>query len=299
MKRSDVFGPMRPAFLTLPPLCVALGAGTAIWTGHKINLLHLAIVFVGAMAAHAAVNVLNEVHDFRSGLDLTTKRTPFSGGTGTLPNRPEAASTAMVTGIVLMVITAAVGIYFLFVRGWALLPLGLLGLIEIVIYTPWLTHSVLGSLVAPGLGIGLLMVMGVDFCLTGTYSWPAFFASLVPFFLVSNLLVLNQFPDIEADRAAGRSHLLVVHGPRTGSYVYAGMLAGTYLSIIAGWIVGALPAWTLLGLLTVPLSVRASLGAYRYGGQIERLIPYMGLNVQITLLTPLLVAIGLFLAAWL
>ena len=299
MKRQDVFGPMRPAFLAVPPVVVALGAGTAVWTGHSINLLHLAIVFFGALAAHAAVNVFNEYHDFRSGLDLTTRRTPFSGGTGTLPARPEAAPTALVTGIVLMAITAAVGIYFLFVWGWGLLPLGLLGLVDIVAYTPWMTRSVLASLVAPGLGLGLLMVMGVDFCLTGAYSWPAFFASLVPFFLVSNLLVLNQFPDIEADRAIGRRHLLVLYGPRTGSYVYAGMLLGSYLSIVVGWLVGALPAWSLLGLLTLPLSVRTSLGAYRYGGQIERLIPYLGQNVLITLLTPLLAAIGLFLATWL
>ncbi|MEJ2207639.1 MAG: prenyltransferase [Anaerolineae bacterium] len=299
MKRSDVIGPMRPAFLILPPVSVALGAGTALWTGHSINPVHLVLVLVGAMAAHAAANVVNEYYDFRSGLDLTVERTPFSGGTGTLPSRPEAAPTVLGTGIVLMATTAAVGVYFLSVRGWALLPLGLLGLIDIVVYTPWLTHSVLGSLLAPGLGVGLLMVMGTDFCLTGTYSWSAFFASLMPFFLVSNLLVLNQFPDIEPDRAIGRRHLLVVHGPRIGAYVYAGMLAGTYLSIIVGWIVGALPAWTLLGLLTVPLSVRTSLGAYRYGSDIERLMPYMAQNVLISFLTPLLAAIGLFLAIWL
>ncbi len=299
MKRQDIIGPMRPSFLLLPPICVALGAGTALWTGHSINPWHLVIVLIGALAAHAAANVLNEYHDFRTGLDMRTQRTPFSGGTGTLPARPEAAPVVLTTGLVLMAITVAVGVYFLFVRGLELLPLGLLGLADIVAYTPWMTHSVLASLAAPGLGIGLLMVMGTDFCLTGSYSWPAFFASLVPFFLVSNLLVLNQFPDIEADRSIGRRHLLVVAGPRTGSIVYAGMLLGTYLSIVIGWIVGALPAWSLLGLLTIPLSVRASLGAYRYGGDIERLLPYMGMNVQVTLLTPLLVAIGLFLATWL
>jgi 1,4-dihydroxy-2-naphthoate octaprenyltransferase len=141
------------------------------------------------------------------------------------------------------------------------------------------------------------MVMGTDFCLTGHYSWPAFFASLVPFFLVSNLLLLNQFPDMEADRTVGRRHLLIVAGPRTSSLVYAAMLLGVYLSIVAGWILGMLPAWALLGLLTLPLSVRAARGAYQYGGQIERLVPYLGQNVLITLLTPLLTAIGIFIAA--
>jgi len=294
MERRDIFGPMRPAFLVLPPVCVALGTGTAVWTGSSINLFHLLLVFIGALSAHISVNALNEYFDFRSGLDLRTQPTPFSGGSGTLSARPAAARVALTTGLVALAIATLVGIYFLFVRGLGLLPLGLLGLAVIVIYTPWLTRNALLCLIAPGLGFGTLMVMGTDFCLTGTYTWPAFFASLVPFFLVSNLLLLNQFPDIEADRSIGRRHLPIIAGPRTSSLVYAGMLAATYLSII----VGALPAWGLLGLLTLPLAFMAARGAYQYGGQIERLVPHLGQNVLINILTPLLVAIGLFIAAW-
>jgi 1,4-dihydroxy-2-naphthoate octaprenyltransferase len=296
-KPQDLFGPMRPPFLLLPPVCVALGASTAVWAGSRINFLHLLLIFVGALAAHISVNALNEYFDFRSGLDLRTQPTPFSGGSGTLPARPQAARLALTTGLVSLGIAALVGVFFLFVQGLGLLPLGLLGLVVIVAYTPWMTRNPLLCLVAPGLGFGPFMVMGADFCLTGSYSWPAFFASLVPFFLVSNLLLLNQFPDVEADRTVGRRHLLVVAGPRTSSLVYAAMLLGAYLSIVIGWIVGTLPAWALLGLLTLPLAFQAARGAYQYGGQIERLVPYLAQNVLITLLTPLLTAIGIFIAA--
>lgn len=296
-KPQDLFGPMRPSFLLLPPIIVALGASTAVWTGSRINILHLLIVVVGALAAHISVNSLNEYFDFRSGLDLRTQPTPFSGGSGTLRARPQAAGLALTTGLVSLGIAALVGIYFLFVQGWGLLPLGLLGLVVIVAYTPWLTHNALLCLVAPGLGLGTLMVMGADFCLSGSYTWSAFVASLVPFFLINNLLLLNQFPDIEADRTVGRRHLLIVAGPRTSSIVYAAMLLGAYLSIVVGWILGTLPAWALLGLLTLPLSFVAARGAYRYDGQIEQLMPHLGQNVLITLLTPLLVAIGIFIAA--
>jgi 1,4-dihydroxy-2-naphthoate octaprenyltransferase len=296
-KPQDLFGPMRPPFLLLPPVCVALGASTAVWAGSRINFLHLLLIFVGALAAHISVNALNEYFDFRSGLDLRTQPTPFSGGSGTLPARPQAARLALTTGLVSLGIAALVGVFFVFVQGLGLLPLGLLGLVVIVAYTPWMTRNPLLCLVAPGLGFGPFMVMGADFCLTGSYSWPAFFASLVPFFLVSNLLLLNQFPDVEADRTVGRRHLLVVAGPRTSSLVYAAMLLGAYLSIVIGWIVGTLPAWALLGLLTLPLAFQAARGAYQYGGQIERLVPYLAQNVLITLLTPLLTAIGIFIAA--
>lgn len=59
------------------------------------------------------------------------------------------------------------------------------------------------------------MVMGTHFALTGEYSATAGLASLVPFFLVSDLLLLNQFPDVEpiepvqcAHRQAGKTALL-------------------------------------------------------------------------------------------
>ncbi|MCL7453648.1 MAG: prenyltransferase [Anaerolineae bacterium] len=294
---ADLFGPMRPAFLVLPPVCVALGAGTAVWTGGTVDALHLVLAFLGALAAHISVNALNEYFDFRSGLDLRTRPTPFSGGSGTLPSQPGAAGMALWTGLISLAIAGLVGIYFLFVHGPALLPLGLLGLALIVSYTSWVTHYPLLCLVAPGLGFGTFMVMGTDFVLTGSYSWPAFFASLVPFFLVSNLLLINQFPDVEADQTVGRRHYPIVLGRKASSLIYAGFLLGAYLSIVAGWAFGFLPAWALLGLLTGIIAVPTAMGAYRYAEDIEQLIPYLGRDVLIVVLTPLLVSIGLFIAA--
>jgi 1,4-dihydroxy-2-naphthoate octaprenyltransferase len=70
---------------------------------------------------------------------------------------------------------------------------------------------------APGLGFGPLMVMGTEVALAGQYTLEGFVASLVPFFLVNNLLLLNQYPDIEADKAVGRRHFLVVYGREYGT----------------------------------------------------------------------------------
>lgn len=110
-----VLGPMRLPFLLLTPCCVLLGIGTAARTTAQVNLAHAALVLVGALAAHISVNSLNEHFDFTSGLDLRTTRTPFSGGSGTLPANPEAARGALATGLVALVITALIGIYFLIV----------------------------------------------------------------------------------------------------------------------------------------------------------------------------------------
>jgi 1,4-dihydroxy-2-naphthoate octaprenyltransferase len=294
---KELLGPMRLPFLVLPPACVLLGYGTAIWTQGQINAWYAVLAFLGAVAAHISVNALNEYYDFRSGLDPRTRRTPFSGGSGTLPAKPEIAGAVLTIGLLALAITALIGLYFLFVWGLGLLPLGILGLLIIYLYTDWITRSPFLCLIAPGLGFGTFMVMGTDFAITGNYSWPAFFASLVPFFLVSNLLLLNQFPDVEADRTIGRRHYPIVAGHRTSSLIYGAFLLLTYLSIVAGVVLGYLPTASLLGLITIVVAVPCAVGAYRHGEDIEKLMPYLGLNVLLTVITPILVAIGLFIAS--
>jgi len=289
-----IFGPMRLPFLILTPACVLLGAATASWSIAEIDLCYLALAFVGAVASHISVNALNEYHDFRSGLDFNTQPTPFSGGSGTLPNNPDKAHVALITGLISLVVIAIVGIYFLYVRGLWLLPVGLLGIVTIVAYTKWITRTPFLCLIAPGLGFGPLMVMGTDFALSGSYSWTSFVASLVPFFLVSDLLLLNQFPDVEADRGVGRHHFPIAIGREASVRLYVIFLAGAYLAIIFGYITGNLPLTGFLALGSIIIAVPTVKGVARFANDVPRLIPYMGRNVVIIILTPVLLAIGLF-----
>ncbi len=288
------FGPMKPAFLILTPACVLLGTGTAAWTSSEpVSFVYFLLVLVGATSAHISVNAFNEYYDFKSGLDLVTQRTPFSGGSGTLPKRPDMAGTALATAWVTLGITAAIGLYFVVVRGLRLLPLGVLGLVIVVAYTNWGTRRPLVCLVMPGLGFGPLMVMGTDFVLTGQYSWTAFIASLVPFFLVNDLLLLNQFPDFEADRSVGRNHLLIVAGKRKGSYVYIAMLILAYLVIGFGVYARQMPPATLVSFLTAAIALPLIRGVWKYSEDSERLLPYLGMNVAVNILTPVLMAAGM------
>jgi 1,4-dihydroxy-2-naphthoate octaprenyltransferase len=290
---KTLLGPMRLPFLFLTPACIFLGYGSAVWTSPEVNQFNFLLALVGGVAAHISVNALNEYSDFRSGLDYRTQPTPFSGGSGTLPSKPEAAYVALTTGLLSFAITGLIGIYFVLSRGLALLPLGLLGLAIIAAYTRWLCRIPIVCLLVPGLGFGTLMVMGTDYILTANYSWTSFFASLTPFFAVSNLLLLNQFPDVEADESIGRRHFPITIGRPTSAYIYTGFLILMYISIVFGILLGFLPLATLLGLSTILISVPTVFGVFRYSDQIDRLLPYLGLNVLITLLTPVLVAVGL------
>jgi len=294
--REAILGPMRLPFLVLNPACVGLGAAIAAWSGSEISIFYLILTFIGAVSAHISVNALNEYSDFKSGLDFTTKPTPFSGGSGTLPKAPEKAHFALITGLIAFAITALIGIYFLWVRGLWLLPLGVLGLFIIVTYTGWLTKNPFFCLIAPGLGFGPLMVMGTAFVLSGSYSWTSFVASLVPFFLVSDLLLLNQFPDMEADKGVGRRHIIIVMGKKAGVRVYGVFLAGAFAVIIFGYLLGLFPLGSLLALAALVIAIPTVIGVSKYKDDIPKLMPYMGRNVVINILTPVLLAIGLFIS---
>jgi 1,4-dihydroxy-2-naphthoate octaprenyltransferase len=291
-------GPMRVPFLILAPVCVVVGVATAYLQTHQFNWLYILLVLIGAVAAHITVNAFNEYFDFKSGLDAKTEKTPFSGGSGTLQTEPGLEKKTLILCLTTLGITAAIGLFFTLVQGWQLLPLGLLGLVILVTYTIWWVKYPILCLVAPGLGFGVLMVMGTHFALTGTYSWAAFIASLVPAFLVSDLLLLNQFPDVEADRSVGRRHFPITIGRKASSFLYAAFLIMAYLAVIVGVALQLLPWFSLLALLTVFMAWKAIRGARMNAENIPDLIPSMGANVMINLITPTLLALGVLIGTY-
>ncbi|MFC1585195.1 prenyltransferase [Fibrobacterota bacterium] len=297
--KQAIMGTMRIPFLVLTPACVVLGVAATAWSGKTLNLWYLILAAIGALAAHISVNALNEYFDFKSGLDFNTQKTPFSGGSGVLPSHPEKSHLGLITGLVAFAATGLIGIYFIFVWGWGILPLGLAGLAIIALYTTWITKNTFLCLVAPGLGFGPLMVMGTAFVLTGSYSMTAFIASLVPFFLVSNLLLLNQFPDVEPDKEIGRRHLPIAIGTRASAWIYAIFMACTYAAVIYGYLAGLFHWAGLLALGSAVLAFPTIRGVLKHSQSIPALIPYMGKNVVITIFTPVLLAIGLFLGRFL
>ncbi len=292
-KKSVAFGSMRIPFLVLPPTCVLLGVASALYTGSTISYFHLLLIAVGAVLSHISVNALNEYDDFKTGLDFKTIQTPFSGGSKTLTENPEKAHHALIIGVVSLIITIIIGFYFVYITGWILLPLGLTGLLIIVTYTKWINKSPLLCLIAPGIGFGHLMVMGTCFVLTGEYSWTSFIISMVPFSLVCNLLLLNQFPDIDADREFGRKHLPIAVGKNTSVIIYGAFLLLAFLSIITGWLLNLLPVQSLVSLVCGPLALHIFLGVKKNMDCIPDLIPFMGKNVVLILLIHILLAFGI------
>jgi 1,4-dihydroxy-2-naphthoate octaprenyltransferase len=288
---------IRAPFLLLPIVLALLGSAIA-WYWYKppdtFNVWYAVLAFVGILLAHVSVNVLNEYFDYRSGVDLRTQRTPFSGGSGALPQELLTPRQALWLGVGSLVIIVPLGIYFTVVTGLALLPLLIVAAALVIFYTPVILKMGWPEW-APGVGLGSLPVLGAFFIQTGEYTLPAVIASIPSGILVHNLLLLNEFPDVEADKSANRRTLPIVIGKRKAALFYSAMTILVYLWII-GWVIaGEMPAFSLLGLLTLPLAARAILGSMKYD-DMSKLGPAMAANVMVILLTQLLMGIGYILA---
>ena len=282
----------RPHFLLLAVVCVLLGLSVAHYTHTTIEWRWLMPILVGALLAHSSVNLLNEYIDFRSGLDTKTDKTPFSGGSGALPEHPGMAKAVLVTGTITLLLTIVIGLYLTQQRSIWLLPIGLLGAALIVSYTPWLNRSPWLCLLAPGLGFAL-MVLGTQLVLAGHFVTLIWAVALVPFFLINNLLLLNQHPDITADASVGRCHFPIAFGVNKSSAVYALFTLLAYLTIILLILRGDLPSLSWATLLLLPVSLYALFGAVRHGQYLGGQPQYLAANTIAALGTPLLLALTL------
>lgn len=287
-------GVARGPFLLLVPACLAPAFAVAWSDVGFLSPLYLVLIVAAALASHVAVNALNEYDDFRTGLDFTTEKTPFSGGSGTLIAHPDFAPATLLIGWLGVLATAAIGLFFLVKVGTGLLVPGVLGLVIVVAYNHWINRLPLLCLIAPGLGFGLLMVNLSVLVLTGSVSALSVWISIPVTLLVSNLLLVNQLPDIEADEQAGRRHLAIAWGDRVATRVSVALLAGCYLVIVVSWLLGSAPVGTLMGLLTLPVALGVARKVLNFEpGKIDALVPAMGMNVVVTLVTPLLMAAGM------
>jgi 1,4-dihydroxy-2-naphthoate polyprenyltransferase len=225
-------GIARAPFLLLPVTLVLCGAGAAAYEG-TFRWSPTILALVGLLAVHAAVNALNEWSDMRTGIDLKTLRTPFSGGSGTLPSGEAPLSDALKLGLGLAAVGLLIGLWFLFRVGWVFLPFLLVGAVLVLGYTDALARVGLGE-VAAGLGLGGLAVSGTALVQQGELGPVAVAASVPAFLMTFNLLLLNEFPDEVADREGGRRNLVLLLGRRSAALVYAGAAL-----LVPVWIVGA------------------------------------------------------------
>jgi len=290
-------GVARAPFLLLPVTLVASGAAAAAYDD-RASVLSSVLALVGLVALHAAVNAFNEASDMRSGIDLQTTRTPFSGGSGTLPSGAIPVGAATGVGVAGSIIGLVVGIYFITQIGWwPLIGVMALGAVAVLIYTQIFARTGVGEVFA-GLGLGLLPVVGTALVQHGEIGPAAWAAGVPAFFMTFNLLLLNEFPDEKADRAGGRLNLVLLLGRSRAALVYVAAAVAAPAAILVAVLAKGLPPLALVGCLPFWFAVPAVRWAAAQPNEPVP-IPAMAGNVIWNLATNALLAAGLGVAAYL
>jgi len=270
----------------------------AAFYSHRIFLpIDAALVLVGALLTHASVNAFNNYFDYRSKIDTKTRKTPFSGGVDILVKGMMKPSQAFAVCLCTLICAALIGVYFLVRLFNVLLPLIVYGAIIIVFYTPVLSRVPALSEIVAGSGFGL-MGLGVYVTQAGLIDATGI-AILIPItILVALLLFLNEFPDAEIDKVAGRRHIVILLGKKGSAWLYVAGEAATYASIILAVAVGAAPFPMLISLLSLPIAYKAGRLTLKNYDRTPDLVPAMGSNVIFILSTITLMACGFAVASF-
>ncbi len=278
---------MRLPFLILTPVCIFFAVAMTLYEGYPVQFSTLALIIIGALSTHISVNTFNEYLDFKSGLDFETQKTPFSGGSGALPSNPEAAPRVLIVAMVSLLITIIMGLYFIKLVGWQILLYGIPGIIIILAYTGPVNRHPFLCLIAPGVGFAFLMTAATHFILSGHNSALDWMLVLLPFFLINNLLLINQIPDIDADRDFGRKHFPIKYGIEKSLLLYLLQLFLAGIIIVTVVKMHALPTPILYTLIPLSLGLFAAAGIYKFQKTLTRHTVFLALNVVTVLLTPL------------
>ncbi len=291
----------RANFLVLAIFLTAIGLAFAAKydTETAFNWLHAILIMAGTISAHVSVNLFNEYSDFQTRIDFNTERTPFSGGSGMLTGGRTKPLQVKIVAWLTLLFSAAIGIYFSIASHYSIIIIALIGAIAITLYTPLLSRLLLGEIFS-GLALGSLVIIGAYIAMTAEPGTPlasllpleVLLVSIPPGILTALLLLLNEFPDAEADKAGGRRHLVIVFGKKRAAWFYAANMLAIFTIILLLPLFGIASYWLYLALLPLPLAIKASAIAIKHGNDLPKLIPALGMNVLVVLGTDLLIAIS-------
>lgn len=295
----------RANFLFLAIMLFLIGLALALehpgGQGNGVSLVNSVLLAFGVVLAHTSVNLFNEYSDYRTRIDFNTIRNPFSGGSGMIVGGKTSPGQVLAAAIVTLIVSLSIGVYFVLTVHWFLIILIALGALAVILYTDFLAKILLGEFFA-GLTLGTFVVLGVYISLTATPGMAlgeilpqsVVWISIPPGILTSLLLLLNEFPDSDADKRGGRYHLVIWLGKKNAAIIYTFGLIAAYGIIVAMPIAGLASWWIYLALLTLPVAVKAASTAITHSTENDKIIPAMGQNVIVVLATDLLIAVGTF-----
>ncbi|MDB2384420.1 prenyltransferase [Endozoicomonas sp.] len=209
---------LRPFSYSVALISCGLGVALASSQGH---ILRAVLVIVAGVLLQAASNLANDYAD----IYFWKQRTGHLASSVIRQIRLNC-----ILALVLTLISCAIGIWLTFQVGWALMLIGVVGIVGGYCYTGEPVHYKRLGLGVPAVFIftGVLMVTGAYYAVTGLWNNQVIYISVPVSLLSSALLFSNEIRDYLDDRRAAIRTLTVRVGFSQAKIMYACLLFAVY-----------------------------------------------------------------------
>jgi 1,4-dihydroxy-2-naphthoate octaprenyltransferase len=221
---------IRPRTLSISVVPVMVGTSLA-WAEHRLFAWPTLLATLGgALLIQIGTNLHNDAADFERGADTPQRLGPrrVSAEGWLEPRRVRQAAHLSFAGAFLS------GIYLVWLGGWPIIVLGLLSLMAAYGYTGGprpVAYTPLGELFV-FLFFGLAAVTGSYYLQSQQWSWNALLLGAAVGLPAAAVLLINNYRDLDTDRAAGKRTLAVVMGRPAVRYLYAALLLLTLFATL-------------------------------------------------------------------
>jgi len=237
--------------LVIAAFSCALGVVLA-WRDGRGDIPNTVAVMIAGLALQVGVNLVNDFFEFRQGkVDDKVAHLGFGAR-----DRELLEWLIFLVGLAFFGLAALIGLFLAWRSGWQLIVLGIVGFLGGFFYTGEpLNYKRRGlAVVLVFFLMGVFMVVGSTFSVSGRFHWRDAFASIPVSLLVSLILLANELRDFESDVRHGIGTLAVRIGYRRAVIVYCALLFLAYASPLVLWRVGVCPR-PLLVFLALPFAV--------------------------------------------
>lgn len=217
------------------------------------------LTLIGAVLVHVGSNLINDIYDYRTGMDKEDKEKGIPAGGSMVLSFGWVTEKQMKTAaFISLSLASLIGVYLFTQVGVWILYLSLFGLLSAIFYTATpvaLKYKALGDIqVILSFGVG--MTLGAYIVQTGSFSWIPVILSIPFGLLIDAILHANNIRDINFDGKFGVKTLPILIGENASKKFYYLLISGAYLSIIVFVALGFLPWTSLLVLLTLPIGIK-------------------------------------------
>ncbi len=297
---KDLMLAVRLPFLTASVFPVILSIVWCALDAGKFNIWYALLSILGVILVLFGANTINDYSDWNFSDASNPNSSPFNGGTRSKIENRVPRGLFLVIALVCAAILALIALAFITTGRFFVLYFSLAGLLFGYLYSspPFRLHSKgLGELVI-FLAYGPILSAAVCYVMTGLISPQHFFIGLPAGISTVSILWINQFPDYNPDKDAGKKNLTVRLGLKASRYFYVFLIFSVYLSVAFLIYFHLYPIWTGMVIVLIPGSIKAIGILFKNYQDPKKLLPAQGFTIRFQLLIVLLITIGLIMGHW-